>query len=341
VTLTAVAPTNPVGTLAWYSATTGGASLSTTTSYQTPSISVSTTYYVESRITATGCVSATRSPIVASINAVPAAPLAVSGSRCGSGTVTIGATPATGITVNWYSGATNGTLLLSGSLTYTTPSITSTRTYYALARNATTTCTSTSRTAVTATVATTTPTAPTTLSGLTSICPIVGTANGTTYTASTVTGISSYKWSVPTGAVIDSGSTGLKIRVRFISARTNDSIIVQSNNGCLSAKRGVRLITTGCATTLLAKGDAIVSSTGNFSVDVFPNPSQNKFSIKANTNSTEIIKVNILDIQGRILKIISSNSTNMIDFGNDLKPGIYLLKIQQGKNSITQKIFKL
>jgi hypothetical protein len=341
VTLTAVAPTNPVGTLAWYSATTGGTSLSTTTSYQTPSISVSTTYYVESTTTATGCISLLRSPIIASVNAVPAAPVAAPASRCGTGTVTVGATPATGLTVNWYSAATNGTLLLSGSLTYTSPSITSSKTYYALARNASTTCVSTTRTAVAATVSTTTPTAPTTLSGLLAICPIVGTANGTTYTASTVTGISSYKWSVPTGAVIDSGLTGLKIRVRFNTAGTNDSIIVQSNNGCLSAKRGVKLTTTGCATTLTAKGDAIISSTGSFSIDVFPNPSQNKFSVKANTNSTEIIKINILDIQGRILKTISSNATNMIDFGNDLKPGLYFLKIQQGKNTITEKIFKL
>ena len=341
VTLTAVAPTSPVGTLAWYSTTTGGTSLSTTTSYQTPSITISTTYYVEAKTTATSCISLSRSPIIASINAVPTAPVAVAASRCGTGIVTVGATPASGLTVDWYSASTGGTLLLSGSLTYTSPSITSSKTYYALARNASTTCASTTRTAVAATVATTTPTAPTTLSGLVSICPIVGTANGTTYTASTVSGITSYKWSVPSGAVIDSGNTGLKIRVRFNTAGTNDSINVQSNNGCLSVKRGLKLTTTGCATTPLAKGNIVSTTTPDFSVDVFPNPSQNKFSVKANSNSTEIIKIQILDIQGRVLKIISSNATNMIDFGNDLKPGLYLLKIQQGKNTITQKISKL
>jgi hypothetical protein len=59
------------------------------------------------------------------------------------------------------------------------------------------------------------------------------------------------------------------------------------------------------------------------------------------TNSNENIKINILDIQGRVLKTISSNATNLIEFGNDLKPGLYLIKIQQGKNTITQKISKL
>jgi hypothetical protein len=106
-------------------------------------------------------------------------------------------------------------------------------------------------------------------------------------------------------------------------------------------KRGLKLTTTGCATTPFAKGEATISSTGNFSVDVFPNPSPNEFSVKVKTNSTENIKINILDIQGRVLKTITSNATNLIEFGNDLKPGLYLMKIQQGKNIITQKIFKL
>ena len=141
--------------------------------------------------------------------------------------------------------------------------------------------------------------------------------------------------------MLDSGSTGLKIRVRFLTAGTNDSINVQSNNGCLSVKRGLKLTTTGCATTPLAKGEVIATSTGKFTADVFPNPSQNKFSVITNTNSTENIKINILDLQGRILKTISSNAKNLIEFGNDLKPGLYLIKIQQGKNTISQKIFKL
>jgi hypothetical protein len=90
------------------------------------------------------------------INAQPLPPSAPSAptnaSRCGAGTVAISATPGTGETIDWYSESTGGTLLESGSTSYTTPSISSTTSYYAEARNNTTGCVSSTRTAVTATV---------------------------------------------------------------------------------------------------------------------------------------------------------------------------------------------
>ncbi len=71
--------------------------------------------------------------------------------RCGSGVVTLSATPSAGATIDWYSAATDGTLLLSGNTAYS-PSVASNTTYYAQARNTGTQCTSASRTAVVATV---------------------------------------------------------------------------------------------------------------------------------------------------------------------------------------------
>ncbi len=84
--------------------------------------------------------------------AIPSAPSAGNASRCEAGAVSISATPGAGETIDWYSAATGGTLLLSGNSSYTTASISSTTTYYAEARNTTTGCVSSSRTQVTATV---------------------------------------------------------------------------------------------------------------------------------------------------------------------------------------------
>ncbi|POS02445.1 putative secreted protein (Por secretion system target) [Flavobacterium croceum DSM 17960] len=53
-------------------------------------------------------------------------------SRCGSGTVTLGATGSTGSTVKWYDAATGGVALASGN-SFTTPTIAATTTYYAAA----------------------------------------------------------------------------------------------------------------------------------------------------------------------------------------------------------------
>ncbi|NNT72034.1 T9SS sorting signal type C domain-containing protein [Flavobacterium sp. IMCC34852] len=87
-----------------------------------------------------------------SVIALPNAPLGTNGAICSTGTVNISANVSGGETVDWYDASSGGTLLLSNSTTYTTPSISSTTIYYAEARNTTTGCVSGTRTAVTATV---------------------------------------------------------------------------------------------------------------------------------------------------------------------------------------------
>jgi hypothetical protein len=84
----------------------------------------------------------------------PAAPTGVNGSRMLAGTVSLSATTGSGITADWYANSTGGNVLSggTGTLSYTTPSISATTTYYVQARNATTGCVSSSRTAVVATV---------------------------------------------------------------------------------------------------------------------------------------------------------------------------------------------
>jgi hypothetical protein len=134
VTLTATS----LETIYWYSAPSGGTLLFTGASYTTPSISTTTTYYVE---TGNTCRSS-RISVQAIVNSAPAAPTASDVSRCGTGTVTLNATSSA--TINWYSASSGGTFLGTGA-TYTTPSINSTTIYYAEANNG---CSSASRTAV-------------------------------------------------------------------------------------------------------------------------------------------------------------------------------------------------
>jgi gliding motility-associated-like protein len=138
--------TASAGTINWYAASTGGTSLGTGTSFTTPSLSSTTTYYVDA--TSNGCTTATRTAVTATINTVPEITGTTPGSRCGPGTVILGATASVG-TVNWYAASTGGTSLGTG-VSFTTPSISATTTYYADAINGG--CTTTSRTAVIATI---------------------------------------------------------------------------------------------------------------------------------------------------------------------------------------------
>jgi hypothetical protein len=138
--------TASAGTINWYAAPTGGLSLGTGTSYTTPSISTSTTYYVDA--TANGCTTSSRTAVTATVNSIPTISGTTPASRCGAGSVTLGATASAG-TVNWYAASIGGTPLATGN-TYPTPSLTATTTYYVDATN--NGCTTAARTAVTATI---------------------------------------------------------------------------------------------------------------------------------------------------------------------------------------------
>lgn len=138
-----VSAASSVGSLIWYSATSGGTALATGTSFS-PNISTTTTYYVEA---SNGTCTSTRSAVVATIDAAQTITSTTPGNRCDSGTVTLSAV-ATGGTLNWYAAANGGPILASGS-NFTTPSLSTSMTYYVEVTNGT--CTS-ARVAVVASV---------------------------------------------------------------------------------------------------------------------------------------------------------------------------------------------
>ncbi len=211
--------TTSAGTLNWYAASSGGASLGTGTSFITPSLSATTTYYVEA--TNTGCTSA-RTAVVATISAVPTITGTTPGTRCGTGAVTLSATGSAG-TLNWYAASTGGAALGTG-LSFTTPSITNTTTYFV---DVTDGCTS-ARTEVVATV--------------NSVPTITGTtpANrcGTgTITLGATTGAGTLNW-----YAASTGGTSLGTGTSFVTpsiAITTTYYVDVTNNGCTSARTAV------------------------------------------------------------------------------------------------------
>ncbi|MCU0467967.1 MAG: hypothetical protein MUF58_05145, partial [Arcicella sp.] len=163
VTLTATCETNQVPE--WYSNnTTAGTPLFAGNTY-TPSVSITTTYFVGCKNNTTGCqtVPSNRTPVVATVNPNPSAPASnqvVNGSRCEQGAVSMSATCSSGQIPQWYSTNTGNSLLFAGN-TYT-PNVTTSTTYYVGCKNTTTGCETdaANRTPVTATI-NTNPPAPT------------------------------------------------------------------------------------------------------------------------------------------------------------------------------------
>ena len=142
----------PDVTYTWYTTPTGGTPVATGSSYTTPALTASTSYYVEAASTG-GCTSSTRAKADVSVNPTPVAPTVTinpaNGQITSGGTATLTASSATpGVTTyKWYLASTGGTAVLTGG-TVTTPALTSNTTYYVEAVTGSG-CTSTARTAVT------------------------------------------------------------------------------------------------------------------------------------------------------------------------------------------------
>ncbi|WP_207434270.1 cohesin domain-containing protein [Sabulibacter ruber] len=182
----------PAGaTYRWYTAASGGTAISgaTGTTYATPSLTATTTYYV-SVVNSSNCESG-RTAVTATINAEPNAPTVTAAERCGTGSLTLTASGApAGATYRWYIVATGGTAINGATgASYTTPSLSATTTYYVSVVSSAN-CEST-RTPVTATVKAT----PATPVATASATQVGGTLK---LSASTVTG-ATYSWTGPNG----------------------------------------------------------------------------------------------------------------------------------------------
>ena len=138
-------------TLKWYSDAGLSTQVQTGTSYTTPSLSSTTSYYV-TQTDGNSCVSP-GSTVTATINTVPSTPSGSDNTVTYDGsTHYASATAASGSTVDFYAASSGGSALVSGSGTTTNTSTSTnagTYSYYAQARNTTTGCISAARQLVT------------------------------------------------------------------------------------------------------------------------------------------------------------------------------------------------
>ncbi|RZM29675.1 MAG: DUF11 domain-containing protein [Pedobacter sp.] len=133
----------------WYTAATGGTLAGSGSTFTTPALTASTSYFVEA-ISAGGCTAGTRTEVRVNVLARPAAPASVTintGVACSGTMATLAvANPDATLTYRWFSTATGGTALATGA-TFTTPALAATTNFYVEAVSAAG-CNSTTRTAV-------------------------------------------------------------------------------------------------------------------------------------------------------------------------------------------------
>ena len=232
-----------------FNVTTGGTSIFTTTKPYTlnPPLTVSTSYdyYVRAICSATD--TSAWSPVT-TFTTLCNAPSVVSKKdsfNCGTGVVNLEATTTTGASIKWYAASTGGTALATGN-TFTTPSLTTTTTYYITAIQGT--CESSPRQAVIATIR---PIPTVNIGHDTTICP------GISYTFDAGNAGGTYLWS-PGGATTQTISTNAAGQY-IVQVTVNKCV----NKDTLLVTPGLDPVNNLPASTNLCAGDTATLNAGN------------------------------------------------------------------------------
>jgi gliding motility-associated-like protein len=216
----------------WYTAATGGTALKTGTSFTTPVLNATTTYYVESSRTATGCANPNRVAVTVNVTAAPVnAVVAPSAPVCSGSGATFNVTPVqNGVVYTWYATATGGAPLGTGSQFTTQPLTANTPFWVEASANG---CVSPARTEADA-IVNPIPVAPTfTVSPAGGIITAGGTA---TITAGSITNNAIIKWysTLTGGSAI---ATGTPFTTPPLSTTTTYYIESSLASGCVSTQR--------------------------------------------------------------------------------------------------------
>ncbi|MES2431455.1 MAG: PKD-like domain-containing protein [Bacteroidota bacterium] len=278
VTFSVPAPATGL-TIDWYSAASGGTLLLSGNVNYSTTISSTTSFFAEMRSTGgCGTVSSFRREVQGVVLAAPTAPTgAIGASYCGAGSTTLilnvddpDPTSSLGFVIDWYNAASGGTEVSGGaeSPSFTTPSISSTTTYYAEMRSTAGCGVSSTRTAVVATILNP-PAAPPGggLTGKTSVCKG---ESGVAYSIASIAGATSYTWSYITGTnVTFSGSTTNSTTANYASNATSGSIRVRaSNNGCLGTATNYSITVNSLPSTPVTPGNNSRCGTGTVALSV-------------------------------------------------------------------------
>ncbi len=119
------------GTVKWYASATGGTPISTGTTFTTPLLTQTTSYFVDAF--EVGCSTGNRTEVVATIHQIPVVTTSSPITVCGSNTATLSAATTAG-TISWYATATGGTSIGSGT-SFITPILSEDTTFYVDAVN--------------------------------------------------------------------------------------------------------------------------------------------------------------------------------------------------------------
>ncbi|MBC7423013.1 MAG: T9SS type A sorting domain-containing protein, partial [Ferruginibacter sp.] len=93
-------------------------------------------------------------------------------------------------------------------------------------------------------------------------------------------------------------------------------------------------------TSLATKLGAIQGDVSLLKILVYPNPAVIDFSLSVQGGTIEKINISVIGADGKIVYKANGVFNKTYKFGNDFAPGLYIVKVTQGNNEISQKVIK-
>lgn len=163
-----------------------------------------------------------------------------------------------------------------------------------------------------------------------------------TYSVTSIPSNASYMlWTIPAGAVILSGQGTASISVSYPSVAIAGTVTVTATNNCGSSSTRVLKIKLEQCGPPAPPPPAPFVSNGKLDVQLFPNPTNGNVRMQLKGNDMKMVWVRLLDMHGRQMKQFQMMPDAMKSFGDDLKPGMYMVEIIQGNNRVVKKLIRL
>lgn len=84
----------------------------------------------------------------------------------------------------------------------------------------------------------------------------------------------------------------------------------------------------------------IAEPTRSFNIKAYPNPSPNAFTVDIEGGTEDKVTLQVYSLDGRLVYQTIGTNNSRFSFGNNLTPGVYIVKVTQGVNTQSQKIVK-
>jgi hypothetical protein len=153
------------------------------------------------------------------------------------------------------------------------------------------------------------------------------------------TNATSVNWTIPaTGTIISQTSTSITVAYPTTAIAGTVSVVGINNCG-MSSARTTTIRLTACPTGTSPRIDTEIP-VAEIDAQIYPNPTTNYFNVRLLSNQVEVGQVSVFDPQGRLLDKQRITPGTLTQIGARLKPGQYLIRIEQAGSVKTLKAIK-